>query len=314
LTIYKHGAHNRTMSKEYWEAYYTATKNQDWEQAIEALESLCALERRDPQVLLKLGDTYQRIGDSLNAIAAYHKSAWILKNSGFAQKALALYKIILRLDPYNEEALKISRKLLIELETYKIQKPASASVPESHEASDPGSEIFFELGRMFDRTAIENQFWAAAGDETGEDKETIYIPSLFESVPPDEMIQLIGRSAPRHYSRNEAVIKEGDSGNSIYLIQSGNARVITYILGQGIELAVLSPGDVFGEVAFLTGRPRTASIVAVEELKIYEFEKLLIEEIFDRYPEAMNKLHDFYQCRVQDTIEKIKVEIKKIGR
>jgi tetratricopeptide (TPR) repeat protein len=301
------------MSKEYWEAYYTATKNQDWDGAIQALESLNAVELRNPQVLLKLGDTYQRIGDTLNAIAAYHKSAWILKNSGFAQKALALYKIILRLDPYNEEALKISRELLIDLETFKIQKPASASVQRSEEASDPGSEIYFELGRMFDKTAIEKQFQAASGNDDGEDKETIYIPSLFESLPPDEMIHLIGRSTPQQYSRNEAVIKEGDSGNSIYLIQSGNARVITHILGQEIELAVLSPGDVFGEVAFLTGRPRTASVVAMEELKIYEFEKLLVEEIFERYPEAMKKLHDFYQCRVQDTIEKLKVQIKKIG-
>jgi tetratricopeptide (TPR) repeat protein len=301
------------MSKEYWEAYYTATKNQDWDQAIKALESLSAVERRNPQVLLKLGDTYQRIGDTLDAISAYHKSAWILKNSGFAQKALALYKIILRLDPDNDEALKISRELLIELETFKVQKPASASVQESEEVSDPGSRIYFELGKMFDKTAIEKQFQAASGNDGGEGKETIYIPSLFQSLPPDEMIQLIGRSTPQQYSRNEAVIKEGDSGNSIYLIQSGNAKVITHILGQEIELAVLSPGDVFGEVAFLTGRPRTASVAAMEELKIYEFEKLLVEEIFERYPEAMKKLHDFYQCRVQDTIEKITGQIKKIG-
>ena len=304
------------MSKEYWETYYTATKNQDWDQAIKALESLNAVEQRNPQVLLKLGDTYQRIGDTLNAIAAYHKSAWILKNGGFSQKALALYKIILRLDPYNEEALKLSRGLLIELETFNIQKPAQAPAPvqKSREISDTASEIYFELGKIFDRSAIEGQFQTTSGDDDGEDQETIYVPSLFESLPPDEMIQLIGRATPRRYTRNEAVIKEGDSGNSIYLIRSGNAKVITHILGQEIELAILSPGDVFGEVAFLTGRPRTASVAAREELKVYEFEKLLIEEIFERYPEAMKKLHDFYQCRVQDTIEKITVQIKKIGR
>jgi len=299
------------MSKEYWETYYTATKNQDWDHAIKALESLITVERGNPQVLLKLGDTYQRTGDTLNAIASYHKSAWILKNDGFTQKALALYKIILRLDPDNEEALKISRGLLIDMETLKVQKPAS--VQETEEESDPESRIYFELGKMFDKRAIEKQFQASAGADDGEDRETIYIPALFEAVPPDEMIQLIGRSTPQRYSRNEAVINEGDSGNSIYLIQSGNARVVTHILGQEIELAVLSPGDVFGEVAFLTGRPRTASVAAIEGLKIYEFEKLLVEEIFERYPEAMKKLHDFYECRVQDTIEKIKGQIKKIG-
>ena len=302
------------MSTGYWESYYTAAKNQDWGQAIKALEGLNAIEHGNPLVLLKLGDSYQRTGDTFNAIAAYHKSAWVLKNTGYAQKALALYKIILRLDPYNDEALKISRALLIELETYKMQNATPSAVRGNEDHFKTGRQIYFERGRIYDKTAMEKQWQAASGNGRGEDQETISIPSLFESLPPDEIIQLIGRSTPHRYARNETVIREGDSGNSLYLIQSGNARVSTYILGQATELAVLSPGDVFGEVAFLTGRPRTASVVAVEDLKIYEFEKLLIEEIFERYPDAMNKLHDFYECRVQDTIEKIQVQIKKIGR
>lgn len=40
---------------------------------------------------------------------------------------------------------------------------------------------------------------------------------------------------------------------------------------------------------------------------------LSIEEIFEKYPDVFKKLHDFYQCRVQDTVEKAKTNLKKKG-
>ena len=60
-----------------------------------------------------------------NAIAAYHQSAWLLVNEGFLQKALAIYKIIMRLDPENAEAINKSKDLLMELESSRM-KPAPA--------------------------------------------------------------------------------------------------------------------------------------------------------------------------------------------
>ena len=45
--------------------------------------------------------------------------------------------------------------------------------------------------------------------------------------------------------------------------------------------------------------------------EILEFNKLLLEEIFEKYPDVLKKLYDFYQCRVQDTVEKVKTNLKK---
>src|SRR4030043_112075 len=84
-----------------------------WEQAKNSLESLGKIEKDNPLVYLKLGDTYQRMGKTVDAIAAYHQSAWIFTKHGFIQKALALYKIILRIDSYNEEAINRSKELMI---------------------------------------------------------------------------------------------------------------------------------------------------------------------------------------------------------
>lgn len=356
------------MSKNYWEVYFNAIKQQDWEQAETSLQHLNNIEAENPQVKLKLGDIYQRMGKTANAISAYHESAWILKKKGFIQKALALYKIILRLDSYNEEALKLSKELMIEIEGAKKQKTSSPYFEACFEEEKPQEETGLPLGLeeeveqkteeevsisagfakeaheqitdkpyleedLVERTSISEKPSAqehpseiperkeqemqpeAVTPEIGRGREedTIYIPSLFASLPPDEIIHLVEKIIPYIYEPGQIIIEEGDSGDSIFLIKSGCARVVAHIFGKEIELAILSPGDVFGEVAFLTGRPRTASVIASDMIEVLEFNKLLLEDIFERYPDGLRKLHDFYECRVQDTVEKVKSKIKKTG-
>jgi CRP-like cAMP-binding protein len=298
------------MNKQQWESYYNAVINEDWEQAKTSLESLCAVEKKNPGILLKLGDICQRTGDAGGAITAYHKSACILKEQGFIQKALALYKIMLRLDPDNEAAIKTSRELLKELD--KIHRPRRLPDTDGQKPA-PVKEVLFGLGNEFDRGTLEKKIKALSKADWVEDQDTIHIPSLFESLSPDEIIQLLEASVPQRLSTNEVIIREGDTGDSIYLIQSGKAKVVTRILGEEIELAVLSAGDVFGEVAFLTGRSRTASVVAVDKIRVFEFKKFLLEGIFEKNPEALRRLHDFYECRIEDTLKKITTATKKIG-
>jgi tetratricopeptide (TPR) repeat protein len=105
----------QNTAKKHWDVYFSVVKEQNWEEVKKALTQLSAIEKNNPQILLKLGDVHKRLGDDVSAINAYHESAWILMQQGFIQKALALYKIILRLDAHNDEALKLSNKLIIEL-------------------------------------------------------------------------------------------------------------------------------------------------------------------------------------------------------
>jgi hypothetical protein len=355
------------MGKNYWEMYFGSVRQEDWAGAKGALEHLTSLERNNPQVHLKLGDIYQRMGKSPHAIASYHQSAWLLKNKGFIQKALALYKIILRLDSENDEALKLSKELMIELESAKAAKSATPGlgaqiIKESFEEKQevetgmplgleeegesgageeqlgmetphplelptkPEQEI--EVGPsapaddFIERTAYTeetNEVTSSpeiqepeAVEGSGSEKDISFdLPSLFSSLPREEAQSLFGNITPQLYPAGQTIIEEGDSGDSIYIIQSGQARVVTHILGKEIELAILSPGDVFGEVAFLTGRPRTASVIALYDVGVREIDKFLLQEIIEAYPETVRKIHDFYQCRVQDTVEKVKSRIKQ---
>lgn len=80
-----------------------------------------------------------------------------------------------------------------------------------------------------------------------------------------------------------AVFRQGDNGGSIYIIRSGRARVIKQAHGSRRVITSLGPGDFFGEMAVISGKPRSATVEITEDatlLKIpsHNFEKLLMRE------------------------------------
>jgi tetratricopeptide (TPR) repeat protein len=271
------------MEKKNWEDYFNALKAQDWEAAKNSLQKIVLVDRKNPLTFLKLGDVYQRTGDSVNAIASYHQAAWLLRSQGFFQKAIALYKIILRLDPYNSEAATNSKELMMELET------AKTPVPTTPAQEGPAAET-------------EEAFAASLAEKTPESINS----ELFSGKSEEEVQQILSQLSLILFPSNAKVIEEGDSGDSMYIIKSGRAKVIAHLFGKVLDLATLETGDIFGEVAFLTGRPRTASVIAEGPLEVYELSRVELEKIIDNNPSLLQKIEDFYECRVQDTIKKVK--------
>ncbi|MDH4231181.1 MAG: cyclic nucleotide-binding domain-containing protein [Nitrospirota bacterium] len=271
------------MDKKNWEAYFDAIKKQDWESARMSLQNLLQAERNNPQLYLKIGDIYQRTGDSVNAVSAYHQAARLMHSRGFTQKALALYKIILRLEPRNALAISRSEALMTDLEAAKTPQ-TSVTVPGTPESEGP------------EECATRPPEQSVASIRSG----------LFSGMPEEEILQLLQKLQLKSFSGNEKVVEEGDSGDSIYIIKSGRAKVIAHLLGREIELALLETGDMFGEVAFLTGRPRTASLVAEGPLEVYEAGRLELEALLSNNPSLLQKIEDIYLSRVQDTIRKVK--------
>lgn len=326
------------MAKKYWEIYFDALRKQDWEKALQALNSVLKDEPDNSQVHLKIGDIFQKAGDLSSAITAYHQSAWLLVKEGFSQKALAIYKIILRLDPENAEAVAKFKELLMEVESSRMKSASAApsfelKIEEKPEqeavfGSEPSTEKMddFFAGRSFDEVSLagmpssemqeqaefEGPAEPAVSDVFLSGKEAVSgIPEFLSALPEEEARELLGKIKPQLFSAGQKIVEEGDSGDSIFLIKSGRASVVAHILGKEIELAVLSDGDVFGEVAFLTGRPRTASVIALDKLELIEFDRLILDEMFEKYPDILKKLQDFYQSHVQDTLRKVKSRIKK---
>ena len=67
------------------------------------------------------------------------------------------------------------------------------------------------------------------------------------------------------YAAGETIVRQGDSGRSLFVVVRGEASV--RLAGTDGEVARLRNGDVFGEMSLLTGEPRTATVLADNRLR-----------------------------------------------
>jgi potassium efflux system protein len=86
----------------------------------------------------------------------------------------------------------------------------------------------------------------------------------------------VARAAP-----GEAVVKVGDPGDAAYFVLSGKAVAGIPEEGGFRALSAMGPGDFFGEIAALTGVPRTANVIADEETDLLEVPKASLQELLE---------------------------------
>jgi len=293
----------------FWEVYFEAVRKQNWHKALESLNELKGSEPENPQVFLKLGDAYQKLGRPEKAVPEYSQAAWLFLKDGFLQKALAVYKIILRLDPYNQEAVNKSRDLMVEIEIARQKsevKGQRSEIGSQESEVQPQTPILPQIEELIVRTSYEE-----SPDTQREAPPTVtslydqdLVPEFLKDLSPEEIRDIMSKLKASQFKKGEIIIEEGDSGDSVYIIKSGKAIVTTHVLGRKIELAVLQKGDLFGEVAFLTGRPRTATVTALENIEVLEFTRPVLEELIEKRPVILKALQDFYYSRLQNTLKK----------
>ncbi len=140
-------------------------------------------------------------------------------------------------------------------------------------------------------------------------KETVARPlsllqemDIFDPFSNEAKVYLSKRMKRRLYDSGQEVVRQGDAGDSLFVIGEG---VLSVRARSGdretLELARLGAGDFFGEMALLTGEPRTATIVAVTDTLLYEITKEDISPLLERQPEISWSLTDVLVKRKQAT-------------
>lgn len=113
-------------------------------------------------------------------------------------------------------------------------------------------------------------------------RETIGGMQLFQSFSEQELQQFAKcELSLRRYPEGEPIIREGDKHASLYLLIKGTASVTKK---GSSTLATLEPGNLFGEMAFSTARPRATSIVANEDVLAIRMDN----EFFERIGHALS--------------------------
>ena len=101
----------------------------------------------------------------------------------------------------------------------------------------------------------------------------------FAELPEEKVSEIAGAVEVKVYPPRTMIFRQGDPGNCFYTIRSGKVRVFrTDQDGVDADLSILGPGESFGEMALLTGEPRSACVETMEETRL----AILSKEHFDR--------------------------------
>lgn len=108
---------------------------------------------------------------------------------------------------------------------------------------------------------------------------------LIKDLPAQVVNRMIDRLAERKYSAGEKIIQQGEPGSEFFIIKSGRIRI--FVEPNGLaekDLAVLSGGQFFGEMALLEGGKRSASAMAETDTEVLVLDQVAFAELIHDVP------------------------------
>jgi cAMP-dependent protein kinase regulator len=289
-----------------------------------ALEAISDEIKRRPEnfnLLLRQAEILGQAGDREQAIEIYRKLAQHYTDQGFFARAIAVTNKILRLDPDRQDVTRELASLMAaqqvtertereRLERSVVAVPTASgrhvAIVEAAPAGKPHAGPA-QAGKAV--PAPRSEETAAGERQAAKEREA---SRFFAAFPQAALESLLTSTCVRTFAPADVIVREGEPGTSLFLIESGSVEVQTFDpKGRRLVLAELGPGEFFGEVAVLTGRPRTATILAKESVTVIEITREQLEDIVAAHPQVREVLERFYQQRAHATVEAMLSHLRK---
>jgi CRP/FNR family transcriptional regulator, cyclic AMP receptor protein len=130
--------------------------------------------------------------------------------------------------------------------------------------------------------------------------------SLFSELSPEELEEVARVAVPRSYVAGSVILREGDPGDTCYILRSGTARVVRqHPDGRAITLTNLGPGEIFGELAMFDGEVRSATVEAVDDVRAVAILAGDLKHLLSGHPEIAVKLLGALAERLRETNARI---------
>ena len=255
---------------------YLAKK--DYDKAFEVIKKELARNPNQLNLRLRLADVLDLQGNRDKAIPMYRTIAEAQARDGFYARAIAVYKKILRLDPEQD-----------------VHSELAHLIEDDRQTKMAGQR------RREHGAAIEQK-----NVTVDQELKELQSSTLFSSFEREALVEIVASTELRAYDEGDIIVTEGEPGSSLFLIVGGTVKVFTRSDdGGNLQLAELGPGDFFGEVSLLSGKPRTATITARTKITAIELDRASVDRIAENHPEVMKVLEDFCERRAKDAVEAV---------
>jgi len=131
--------------------------------------------------------------------------------------------------------------------------------------------------------------------------------SLFSGLPEESINAVSALATTRTYPKNTIIISEGDDSDSLYAVLSGKVKVyLSDDEGKEIIINIHGSGDYFGEMALLDDKPRSASVMTLEESKLAVLSKSAFEDCLSKNPQISLPIIRGMSKRLRNLTENVK--------
>ncbi|MFV2000003.1 MAG: ATP-binding protein [Acidimicrobiia bacterium] len=120
---------------------------------------------------------------------------------------------------------------------------------------------------------------------------------LFANLNDEDLARLTANLTEVSLSEGEYLFREGDEGNSAYVVADGEIEIIKETGGRGVRLAVLGSGTLVGEMALLAHEPRNASCRALSPTRLVAIPKSTFDDVITSSPTALQSLFSVFLTR-----------------
>lgn len=129
---------------------------------------------------------------------------------------------------------------------------------------------------------------------------------LFRGLGEAELERLTRHLHRRRFQRGEPIFRKGDPGDSVMAVGSGRVRISSSSAeGRTAILNYINPGEIFGEIALLDGKERTADAYAAEATELLVLSRRDFLPLLERRPELCMRLIDVLCDRLRRTSEQV---------
>lgn len=138
---------------------------------------------------------------------------------------------------------------------------------------------------------------------------------LFPKLDHSVLARLAHEAEVLKIEKGNAIVKEGDPGDAFYFLRSGMVKVGKMREGREIVLAYLSAGQYFGEMALLSGEPRSATVSAIDKVEVIRLGKDHFLAFLGNHPELKGRIEDEAKRRQLSNIEAVlRPELAELGK
>lgn len=187
---------------------------------------------------------------------------------------------------FSESAVVYALRYWIVDFTHEVEIEAEVKTRIWYAAQRAGIEIPFPIRTVHMHQVTQDTVSRAEERDFLERLAALSKVDLFGNLE-DGDVELLARGMKRvHFACGERIIRQGEPGDSLYLVHGGEVAVSLAVEGAERQVATLKPGQFFGEMSLMTGEPRRATCAARTDVTCYVIDHATFERLIAAKPKV----------------------------